>query len=166
MITPLPPYHLRDKSYSSVTHMNPSIISPAHILPKYPLLLAVLPHSPSQSPKNNDLATCLGTPHVLCAHAVSFSWQECPLLLITCLPENMLSFPEAFPDSFTWLKALLQSQSSLQTNVAKAIGLLQCTCSPIYTSQLTHKALEGSSITRNTCVSIFTSQGPSTASGT
>lgn len=43
MITPLPPYRLRDKSYSSVVRMNPPIISPAHILPKYPLLLAVLP---------------------------------------------------------------------------------------------------------------------------
>lgn len=80
--------------------------------------------------------------------------------------EHLLSFLEAFPDSFTWLKALLQSQSSLQTNVAKAIGLLQCTCSAIYTSQLNHKALEGSSITRTTCVFIFISQGPSTTSGT
>ena len=49
MSTPLPPYHLKDKSYSSVAHMKPSIISPAHILPKFPLLLAILPQLPQSN---------------------------------------------------------------------------------------------------------------------
>lgn len=49
MRTPLPPYHLKDTSCSSVAHMKPSIISPAHILPKFPLLLAILLQLPQSN---------------------------------------------------------------------------------------------------------------------
>lgn len=49
MITLLPP-HLKDKLYSSVAHMKPSIIFPVHILPKFLLLFAIFPtHPPSQT---------------------------------------------------------------------------------------------------------------------
>lgn len=54
MHTPRPPYHLKDTSYSSVAHMKPSIIAPAHNLPKFPLLLAILlqlPQSNSTLPR-------------------------------------------------------------------------------------------------------------------
>lgn len=129
VITLLPPYCLKDKSYSPVAHIKTSIIS--HPPPAYPAIVCGYPfpaHLPDKlyCPPNADLLTCPVTLHVL--YCSLLAGMPSANLFIWATP----AFKKPFLTPSLSSRALLPyAHPVLQTNLTNTITLLQCNGLPV-----------------------------------